>query len=67
MHLNPWYGFGVLHLIHLFLAIYHATYVMHASVNIAIIAIQPITHHVYNEYIHQNLILSGSHNSIRLS
>ena len=56
-----------MHLIHLFLAVYLATYAMHAIVNIAIIAIKPITHHVYNEYIHQNLILSGSHNSIGLS
>ena len=36
-------------------------------VNIAIIAIQPVTHHVYNDYIHQNFILFGSHNSIWLS
>ena len=56
-----------MHLIHLFLAFYPATYAVHASVNIAIIAIQHITHHVYNEYIHQNLILFGSHNSIWLS
>ena len=55
-----------MHLIHLFLAIYPATYAVYASVNIAIIAIQPITQHVYNEYIHQNLILSGSHNSMSL-
>ena len=55
-----------MHLIHLFLAVYPATYALHASVNIAIIAIQPITQHVYNEYIHQNLILSGSHNSMSL-
>ena len=55
-----------MHLIHLFLAVYPATYVVHASVNIAIIAIQPITHHVYNEYIHQKLILFGSHNSMSL-
>ena len=40
-----------MHLIHLFLAVYPATYALHASVNIAIIAIQPITHHVYNKYI----------------
>ena len=46
-----------MHLIHLFLVVYPATYAMHAIVNIAIIAIKPITHHVYNEYIHQNLIL----------
>ena len=55
-----------MHLIHLFLAIYLGTYAVYASVNIAIIAIQPITQHVYNEYIHQNLILSGSHNSMSL-
>ena len=55
-----------MHLIHLFLAVYPTTYAVHANVNIAIIAIQPITHHVYNEYIHQNLILSGSHNSMSL-
>ena len=55
-----------MHLIHLFLAIYLGTYAVHASVNIAIIAIQPITQHVYNEYIHQNLILSGSHNLMSL-
>ena len=56
-----------MHLIYLFLVVYPATYAVHASVNIAIIAIQPITHHVYNEYIHQNLILYGFHNSIWLS
>ena len=55
-----------MHLIYLFLVVYPATYALHASVNIAIIAIQPITQHVYNEYIHQNLILSGSHNSMSL-
>ena len=56
-----------MHLIYLFLVVYPATYALHASVNIAIIAIQPITHHVYNEYIHRNLILYGFQNSIWLS